>query len=95
MPVKRPTVRKITISLPGDLVQYADETARRRQTNRSQIISQVLAEARAREMEQLAAEGYRFYAQEAAEFAQGSAAAVAEALTAAVGEGEGHDGQTG
>jgi len=45
------------------------------------------------EIEQLAAEGYRFYAGEATEFAEDSATAVAEALTASVGEGESHDGQ--
>ena len=38
----------------------------------------------AEEEERLAAEGYRFYAQEASEFAEASAAATAEAL--------GHDG---
>ena len=95
MLVKNPTVRKITISLPGDLVQYADETAKHRKTSRSQVISQVLTEARAREVERLATEGYRFYAQEATAFAQAVAPAVAEALTAAVGEGESHDGHAG
>ncbi len=95
MPAKRPTVRKITISLPSDLVQYADEAAKRHRTSRSQIISRILAKARARERERLAAEGYRFYAQEATEFAEDSATAVAEALTASVGEGDSHDGQAG
>ena len=89
MPVKRPTVRKTTISLPDDPAPYADEAARRRQTNRSQVISQ----ARAREMAQLAAEGHRFYAQKATEFAEASATAVAEALMASIDEEGRHESQ--
>lgn len=72
-------VRKITISLPGELVDYADREARQRRTSRSQVIGQALAQARAREEERLAAQGYRFYAGEAREFAQAAEGAVAEA----------------
>jgi hypothetical protein len=39
---------------------------------------------KAKDEERLAAEGYRFYAQEASQFVEASAAAIAEAL--------GHDG---
>ena len=59
-------VRKITIALPGELVEYADRQARRSRTNRSQVIGQALAQARARDQELLASQGYRFYAAEAA-----------------------------
>jgi metal-responsive CopG/Arc/MetJ family transcriptional regulator len=73
-------VRKITVSLPSDLVEYADSRAGRDHLSRSQIIGQALAEARAREQARLAAEGYRFYAAEASEFAEASLGAVTETL---------------
>ena len=72
------TVRKITISLPGELVAFADACAAETHTSRSQIISQMLAEAKARTEAQLAAQGYQFYRQELAEFAEVSGSAVAE-----------------
>jgi predicted transcriptional regulator len=72
-------VRKITIALSGDLVEYADQQARRRRTSRSQVIGQALAQARAREQERLAAEGYRFYAGEAADFAAAALPAIRDA----------------
>jgi len=76
------TMRKITISLPGDLVDYADQQAEETSTSRSQIISWVLAEAKARTEAALAAEGYQFYAQEATAFAKSSESAVAESWPA-------------
>lgn len=82
----KPSVQqKITISLPGDLVAYIDQEAARTKTSRSQVISQALAQSRVRERERLAAEGYRFYAGEASEFAEASAAAVAQAWDEASG----------
>jgi len=71
-------MRKITISLPGELVAFADQRAEEIHTSRSQIICWVLAEAKARAEATLAAEGYQFYAQELAEFAAVSVDAVAE-----------------
>ena len=71
-------VRKVTISLPVDLVEFADRQASRLSTNRSRFIAQALTQLKALEQESLAAEGYRFYAQEATEFAAASAGAVAE-----------------
>jgi metal-responsive CopG/Arc/MetJ family transcriptional regulator len=73
------SARKVTISLAADVLAYADQLALRRRTNRSQVISQALAELRASEQEALAAEGYRFYAAEASAMATASAEAVAEA----------------
>ena len=80
MPVKTSTIRKITISLPDSLVKFADQEAARLNVSRSNLIADVLSRARAEEEEQLAIEGYRFYAEEASEFAETSAVAVAEAL---------------
>lgn len=71
-------MRKITISLPGELVAFADQRAEATNTSRSQIISWVLAEAKVRAEAALAAEGYQFYAQEANAFADSSESAIAE-----------------
>lgn len=71
--------RKITISLPDELIDFADQYAQTAKTNRSQIIGQILAEAKARAEANLAAEGYQFYAQEQTAFATDSGKAVAEA----------------
>lgn len=86
-------IRKVSISLPGDLLAYADRRASRLRVSRSQVISQALAEAQDVEQAQLAAEGNRFYATESAEFAAASAPAVAEAISAGWGEGNDDDGQ--
>jgi len=73
--------RKITISLPGDLVTFTDSQAQRSQTSRSQFISNLLSRFKAQEEERLAIEGYKFYAEEAAEFAIVTSTATAEAFT--------------
>lgn len=80
--------RKITISLPGKLLEYADRRAGRSRCSRSQVVSEALAEAQALEQARLAAEGYRFYAGEAREFAEISAQAAAEALSVGPDEGD-------
>lgn len=80
--------RKITISLPGDLLKYADLRASRSRCSRSQVVSEALAEVQAQERVRLAAEGYRFYAGEACEFAEVSVRAAAEALLVDSDEGD-------
>lgn len=80
MSAKATPVRKITISLPDSLVDYADSEAARLNISRSRLIARALFEIKAADQERLAAEGYRFYAREATEFAEASASAVAEAL---------------
>ncbi len=85
------SIRKITISLTSDLLDYADRRASRTQVSRSQVIGQALAEAQALEQARLAAEGYRFYAGESTEFAEMSAQAVADAFAIDSGEGKHHD----
>jgi predicted transcriptional regulator len=72
-------MRKITISLPDELVKYVDHQAEGLQTSRSQVIGMALSSAKKRQEEQLAIEGYRFYAAESSEFAAASAEATAEA----------------
>lgn len=74
------SVRKLTISLPARLADFLDREATRLHVSRSRLVADALREIQAAEEERLAAEGYRFYAQEASDFAQASMGAVAEAL---------------
>lgn len=77
----RPTnTKKVTISMPHELLLFADQMADALGLTRSGFIAETLEKAREREMERLAAEGYRFFSSEAEEFAAASEAAVAEAM---------------
>lgn len=80
MSLKTPPIQKITISLPVGLVEFADREATRLNISRSRLIARALSKIKVEEEERLAAEGYRFYAREASEFAEASARAVAESL---------------
>lgn len=71
---------KVTLSIASELVSYADEKAARTNGNRSQVIENLLARDKAREEDELAAEGYEFFNSEAAEFASASLSVVSEAL---------------
>ncbi|MBE2224046.1 MAG: CopG family transcriptional regulator [Anaerolineae bacterium] len=84
------SVQKVTISLPQALLEFADQRAAQTQKSRSQVIGEALAAIKTQEEERLAAEGYQFYAQEAAEFAAASAGSVATAWAAT--EGASHAG---
>jgi hypothetical protein len=72
--------KKVTISMSEELLAFADRMARSLGLTRSGLIASLLDQARERELERLAAEGYRYYSSEAREFAAASEAAVAEAL---------------
>lgn len=72
--------RKVTISLPEELVAFADHKASEQRTTRSDVIGRLLEEHRATELDALAREGYEFFAREAVEFAEQSAIALGEAL---------------
>jgi len=87
MPGRVSITRKITVSLPQELVEFADTVATRMRISRSRVIAEALAAQMEHEEAKLAAEGYRFYAQEASEFAAASLQAVSEVL--------GRGGQTG
>jgi Arc/MetJ-type ribon-helix-helix transcriptional regulator len=79
------TKAKITVSLPEYLVRYVDERATALGISRSEVIGTAVARLQAQEREQLAQEGYQFYAAEAAEFARTSQQAVSDALARANG----------
>jgi metal-responsive CopG/Arc/MetJ family transcriptional regulator len=72
------STRKLTISLPAHLADFVEEESARLKISRSRLIARALAEIKDVEEAQLAAEGYRFYSQEAKEFAQASHTAVTE-----------------
>lgn len=78
--MSRSNAAKITISLPDNLVDYATAKAARLGVSRSQVISEALAQQQDRERQELAGEGYRFYAEEAQAFAEASLPATSEAL---------------
>jgi metal-responsive CopG/Arc/MetJ family transcriptional regulator len=63
-------VKKVTISLAEQLLEFADAKAKREGTTRSGLIAQLITELRQREKDELAREGYQFYAKEADEFAE-------------------------
>ena len=75
-------MRRVTISLPQDLVEFADRAAQQAGISRNRVIRQALAEARARVERRLAEEGYRFYASESIEFASPGAGAKLASLAA-------------
>ena len=80
MSAESSATRKITVSLPEDLVAFAAQQAHRLNISRSRLIARVLEKTKTEQEERLAAEGYLFYAEEASVFAEASAAATAEAL---------------
>ncbi len=78
MPVAQ--TRKVTVSMPEEILVFADRMAEALGLSRSGFIAATLDEARARELERLAAEGYQYFSAEAREFAAASESAVAEAM---------------
>ncbi len=72
--------KKVTVSMSEELLVFADRMAESFGKTRSGFIASLLEKARERELERLAAEGYRYFSAEAGEFAAASEAAVAEAL---------------
>lgn len=66
--------------MPQELVEFADTVATRVRISRSKVIAEALVAQREHEEARLAAEGYRFYAQEASDFAAASLQAVSEVL---------------
>jgi metal-responsive CopG/Arc/MetJ family transcriptional regulator len=76
--VSNKALREITVSLPDDLLNYADQRAKELNTSRSEVISDALSTIRASEDDRRAAEGYQYFAAEASDFANATARMVAE-----------------
>ncbi len=65
----RTASRKVTVSMPPDLIRFADAKALELGIARSQFIGDLIREMRSRERDELAREGYAFFAKDAEEFA--------------------------
>lgn len=63
------TIQKVTISLPQELIVFADMKANERGVSRSKVIADLLTEYKLTEADALSAEGYQFYAEESTNFA--------------------------
>lgn len=73
-------VAKVTISLPANLVKYADHLARERVTTRSGLIASLLQKEERSRIEELMETGYREMASENQRIADDSFPFVAEQL---------------
>jgi metal-responsive CopG/Arc/MetJ family transcriptional regulator len=72
--------RKVTVSLPEELVEYADRLANEQSSSRSAVIADLLEWRRSRAKDALAREGYAFYGDASEDFAESTASMVAEAM---------------
>jgi metal-responsive CopG/Arc/MetJ family transcriptional regulator len=70
--------QKITVSLPRELVDFADEFAEQAGTSRSQALAEALRVLKRAERDRLMAEGYAFYAEDAVQLAEEGMAATNE-----------------
>jgi Arc/MetJ-type ribon-helix-helix transcriptional regulator len=71
-------MKKVTVSLPDDLLRFADERAGQVGKSRSQVVAKALEILRRVERDRLLAEGYRFFADLDVELAEADMAAVNE-----------------
>ncbi len=74
-------IKKVTVSLPMDLLDFADASAAKHGATRSALIGELLRERRDCDREALASEGYRYYGREAVEFASSTHRAAAAAVS--------------
>ena len=73
-------VEKITVSLPKDLVRFADEVAKETKTTRSKVVSSCLREIADKRLRERIEEGYRAMAKENRQFANGAIKLALEVL---------------
>jgi metal-responsive CopG/Arc/MetJ family transcriptional regulator len=62
--------RKITVSLPSDLLRFADDLADQTGASRSAVVAEALDVLRRTETDKRLEEGYRFYADSDRELAE-------------------------
>lgn len=72
---------KVTVSVPHDLVEVADEVAHERNVSRSRVISACLEDLAAEHLRQRMAEGYKALAKDNLSFAEHSIRLVHEVLS--------------
>lgn len=71
---------KLTISLPRDLIQVADEIASEKKISRSKVVSSCLRELADRRLQEKMAEGYKMMAKEHLKFAREALPLASEVL---------------
>ena len=73
-------VEKVTISLPRDMISFADKVASEEKISRSKVVSNCLSELARKHKIQLMEEGYKAMAKEHEQFAITSAEAASEVV---------------
>ena len=73
-------IAKITISMPRELVTFADRLAGEKSTSRSGVIADLLRKAQEEQIEALMAEGYREMAEENLALAEQALTLTAEVM---------------
>ena len=73
-------VKRVTLSLPEELVAFTEGWANERGISRSQAIREALRVFKRAERDRLMAEGYRFYAEESVQMAEEALPAMNEVL---------------
>jgi len=71
---------KLTVSLPKDLISFADEVASEKNISRSKVVSNCLKEFAQKRTIELMEEGYKVMAKEHEEFAKIGAEAASEVV---------------
>ena len=62
--MKSPRVAKVTISIPKNLLELADQLAQEQEISRSEVVSRLLKKEEKARIEALMAEGYREMSEE-------------------------------
>ena len=75
-------VKRLTISVPGDLIALTDEIANERHVSRSKVVSACLQELAYRRLRDDMAEGYKVMAEENLRFAREGAEIAHEVIPA-------------
>jgi len=73
-------MKKLTVSLPKELVAFADELAKQKKTSRSKVVSACLEEFAERMKIEKMAEGYKALAEEHKKFAEVASVTAHEVL---------------
>ncbi len=73
-------MKKLTVSLPKELIVFADELAKQKKTSRSKIVSACLEEFAERMKREQMAEGYKALAEEHKKFAETASGIAHETL---------------
>jgi predicted transcriptional regulator len=71
--------QRVTVTLPEDVAEYADDVARRTGRSRSAVVAHAIDNLRRADIERLLAEGYQAFAEESRHFAEEALPLAAEA----------------